>query len=225
MSSTLAFKGQETLLFLFFVKIPCQKGGNRLLFLVMQSSVGCAAAQAVCTLKQEKADWDTAKRVLGEPGFMKSLLEFDKDHIPEAVMKKLRKYIDNPEFTAEAVAKQSKAAQSLCMWCRAMEVYDRIAKVILSRLIHALCSSVLALWLQSAASPCEHPERNHGLVTVRASVTWGPSCHSRGLWQLLGNNKGLCSDKQTSWRAATPAQNHTLSGPNCVQAMALMCRW
>lgn len=87
--------------------------------------------QAVCTLKQEKADWDTAKRVLGESGFMKSLLEFDKDQIPDAVVKKLRKYIDNPEFTPEAVAKQSKAAQSLCMWCRAMEVYDRIAKVIL----------------------------------------------------------------------------------------------
>lgn len=96
----------------------------------MLGNGGCAAAQAVCTLKQEKADWDTAKRVLGESGFMKSLLEFDKDHIPEAVMKKLRKYTDNPEFTAEAVAKQSKAAQSLCMWCRAMDVYDRIAKVI-----------------------------------------------------------------------------------------------
>jgi len=83
----------------------------------------------VCTLKQEKADWDTAKRVLGDSGFMRSLLEFDKDHIPDAVMKKLRKYTDSPDFTPEAVAKQSKAAQSLCMWCRAMEVYDRIAKV------------------------------------------------------------------------------------------------
>ena len=83
----------------------------------------------MCTLKQEKADWDTAKRVLGDSGFMRSLLEFDKDHIPDAVMKKLRKYTDSPDFTPEAVAKQSKAAQSLCMWCRAMEVYDRIAKV------------------------------------------------------------------------------------------------
>ncbi len=83
----------------------------------------------MCTLKQEKADWDTAKRVLGDSGFMRSLLEFDKDHIPDSVMKKLRKYTDSPDFTPEAVAKQSKAAQSLCMWCRAMEVYDRIAKV------------------------------------------------------------------------------------------------
>ena len=80
-------------------------------------------------MKQEKADWDTAKRVLGESGFMRSLLEFDKDHIPDAVIRRLRKYTDSADFTPEAVAKQSKAAQSLCMWARAMEVYDRIAKV------------------------------------------------------------------------------------------------
>ena len=86
--------------------------------------------QAVCTLKQERPDWETAKRVLGESGFMKSLLDFDKDHIPDAVIKRLHKYIDNPEFTPEAVAKQSKAAQSLCMWCRAMDVYDGVVKVL-----------------------------------------------------------------------------------------------
>ena len=128
-SSTPAFKGQRVFALSFPAKIPCQNEGNVCCFLCFLSSGECGAVQAVCTLKQEKADWDTAKRVLGESSFMKSLLEFDKDHIPEAVMKKLRKYTDNPEFTAEAVAKQSKAAQSLCMWCRAMEVYDRIAKV------------------------------------------------------------------------------------------------
>ena len=93
--------------------------------------------QAVCTLKQEKPDWETAKRVLGGSDFMKSLLEFDKGHIPDAVIKRLHKYIDNPEFTPEAVAKQSKAAQSLCMWCRAMDVYDGIAKVRAWHLAHA----------------------------------------------------------------------------------------
>ena len=96
----------------------------------------------MCTLKQEKADWDTAKRVLGESGFMRSLLEFDKDHIPDDVMRRLRKYTDSPEFTPEAVAKQSKAAQSLCMWCRAMEVYDRIAKVLSLKLRQQVCAIV-----------------------------------------------------------------------------------
>lgn len=73
---------------------------------------------------------------------MRSLLEFDKDHIPDAVIRRLRKYTDSPDFTPEAVAKQSKAAQSLCMWARAMEVYDRIAKVSLFRLSPMLSSHV-----------------------------------------------------------------------------------
>ena len=107
----------------------------------------------MCTLKQEKADWDTAKRVLGESGFMRSLLEFDKDHIPDAVMRRLRKYTDSPDFTPEAVAKQSKAAQSLCMWCRAMEVYDRIAKVLLLKLRQYLPS--YHSWRKPHLAPCQ----------------------------------------------------------------------
>lgn len=139
-----------------------------------------------------------AKRILGDVNFMRSLEEFDKDAIPDAVIKKLRRYMDDPAFTpggmggpcglghcssggtaplrracaapqafchgvlcvcmpllarrsllvqlqgikprlrrastrpcplpaarAESVAKQSKAAMGLCMWTRAMDVYNR----------------------------------------------------------------------------------------------------
>ncbi|GBF88264.1 dynein heavy chain axonemal protein, partial [Raphidocelis subcapitata] len=86
--------------------------------------------EAVCILKQEKPDWDTAKRILGDVNFMRSLEEFDKDNIPDGVVKRLRRYIDDPNFTPESVAKQSKAAMSLCMWTRAMDVYNRVAKVV-----------------------------------------------------------------------------------------------
>lgn len=41
--------------------------------------------EAVCILKGEKPDWDSAKKVLNDSGFMKSLEEFDKDNIPDAV--------------------------------------------------------------------------------------------------------------------------------------------
>jgi dynein heavy chain len=66
-----------------------------------------------------------AKRVLGDTNFMHSLEEFDKDNIPESVIKKLKRYIDDPQYQPETVAKQSKAAMSLCMWSRAMDVYNR----------------------------------------------------------------------------------------------------
>jgi dynein heavy chain len=38
--------------------------------------------EAVCILRQEKPDWDTAKKLLGDSDFMRSLQEFDKDNIP-----------------------------------------------------------------------------------------------------------------------------------------------
>eukprot|EP00955_Chlamydomonas_euryale_P004916 52535-Chlamydomonas_euryale.AAC.2 len=61
---------------------------------------------------------------------MQSLEEFDKDNIPDGVIRKLSKYADDPVYTPEAVAKQSRAAMSLCMWTRAMHVYNRVAKVV-----------------------------------------------------------------------------------------------
>lgn len=67
--------------------------------------------------------------MLGDVNFMRSLEDFDKDNIPDAVIKKLRRYIDDPNYQPDVVAKQSKAAMSLCMWTRAMDVYNRCALV------------------------------------------------------------------------------------------------
>ena len=55
--------------------------------------------------------------------------EFDKDNISDATIKKLKKYVDDPQYTPETVGRQSRAAMSLCMWTRAMDVYNRVAKV------------------------------------------------------------------------------------------------
>ena len=68
-----------------------------------------------------------AKRVLSDSAFMRSLEEFEKDNIPDTVVHKLKKYIDDPQYQPDVVAKQSRAAMSLCMWTRAMDVYNRWA--------------------------------------------------------------------------------------------------
>lgn len=45
-------------------------------------------------------------------------------------MQKIRsEYITNPDFDPSIVAKASSAAEGLCKWIKAMEVYDRVAKV------------------------------------------------------------------------------------------------
>lgn len=46
------------------------------------------------------------------------------------VMQKIRDtYMTNPDFDPNKVAKASSAAEGLCKWIKAMEVYDRVAKV------------------------------------------------------------------------------------------------
>ncbi|XP_019392438.1 PREDICTED: dynein heavy chain 12, axonemal [Crocodylus porosus] len=101
---------------------------------------------AVCVMKDIKPEkiadptgtggkvfdyWGPSKKVLGDMNFLKDLKEYDKDNIPVAVMQKIRsEYLTNPEFDPPKVAKASSAAEGLCKWIMAMEVYDRVAKVV-----------------------------------------------------------------------------------------------
>ena len=40
---------------------------------------------AVCVLFQKKPDWPTAKMMIGDPNFLKKLLQFDKNSLPDRV--------------------------------------------------------------------------------------------------------------------------------------------
>ena len=74
--------------------------------------------------------WGPSKRLLGDMNFLTMLKEYDRDNIPPHVMAKIRKeYITNPEFDPAKVANASSAAEGLCKWILAMEIYDRVAKV------------------------------------------------------------------------------------------------
>jgi dynein heavy chain len=63
--------------------------------------------------------------------FLDNLKTYDKDNIPISIMKVIRgKFIDNPEFDPDLIKSASSAAEGLCRWVRAMECYDRVAKVV-----------------------------------------------------------------------------------------------
>ena len=52
-------------------------------------------------------------------------------HVQAAYMAKIRKeYTQNPEFDPAKVAKASSAAEGLCKWVLAMEIYDRVVKIV-----------------------------------------------------------------------------------------------
>ncbi|OAJ39728.1 hypothetical protein BDEG_23556 [Batrachochytrium dendrobatidis JEL423] len=104
------------------------------------------AMEAVCVMKDIKPVkipdpagsgkkiedfWGPSKTLMSDLKFLDSLKSYDKDNISVAVMKVIRsKYMENPEFDPEKIKTASSAAEGLCRWVRAMECYDRVAKVV-----------------------------------------------------------------------------------------------
>ncbi|KAL0978572.1 hypothetical protein UPYG_G00172390 [Umbra pygmaea] len=73
--------------------------------------------------------WEPGKSLLQEPGkFLEGLLKYDKENIPDSVIKLVQPYMDNEDFQPAAIAKVSKACTSICQWVRAMHEYHFIAK-------------------------------------------------------------------------------------------------
>ena len=56
--------------------------------------------------------------------------DYEKDNIDASIIKKLKKYIDNPNFQPDTVANVSKAAKSMCMWVRALDLYARVSEAL-----------------------------------------------------------------------------------------------
>ncbi|XP_006892767.1 PREDICTED: dynein heavy chain 3, axonemal [Elephantulus edwardii] len=75
--------------------------------------------------------WGPSRKLLGDLKFLESLKTYDKDNIPPAIMKRIReRFIDHPDFQPAVIKNVSSACEGLCKWVRAMEVYDRVAKVV-----------------------------------------------------------------------------------------------
>ncbi|KAM8930485.1 dynein axonemal heavy chain 1 isoform 1-T1 [Pelodytes ibericus] len=73
--------------------------------------------------------WEPGKGLLQDPGkFLDGLFKFDKDNIPDAVIKAIQPHIDNEEFEPAAIARVSKACTSICQWVRAMHKYHFVAR-------------------------------------------------------------------------------------------------
>jgi len=77
-----------------------------------------------------RTDWTSAKIVLGDSNFLKTLQEYDTDNISDKMINQLKPYIDNPDFNPKKVATQSKVAKSMCMWVRAVHSYSLIYRIV-----------------------------------------------------------------------------------------------
>ena len=85
---------------------------------------------AVNICLNEKADWATAKTVLGDPSFINRLVNYDVEAFTEKTYAKLRHFSKNPDFTPEVVSKVSRACKSLCSWVLAVQKFYEVREIL-----------------------------------------------------------------------------------------------
>lgn len=81
---------------------------------------------AVMTVMEKQPSWAQAKTELNDTNFLQRIKGFDKDNIKEATLRKMEKYIKNPQFTPKLVMNVSSAAGALCQWVHAMKIYAEV---------------------------------------------------------------------------------------------------
>ena len=79
-------------------------------------------------LGERKPDWSSAKKRLADPSFLQTIATFDKDNIPSKTTKAVHKLLQDPQLEPENVRKVSRVGYALCLWLRAMQEYDKVAK-------------------------------------------------------------------------------------------------
>lgn len=88
------------------------------------------ASEAICILLSKTPDFSTFRKTADSTDFIRKLIEYDKDAISDYTLNELNKYINNPNFYPEHIAKYSKLASGLCEWSRAMYEYGTLKKKI-----------------------------------------------------------------------------------------------
>jgi len=76
--------------------------------------------------------WTMAKKeLLSNPKqFLRDLIEFDKDHIPEATIATVKPKLEWEEVTEKKVASASGALVPVRMWANAMVTYHEVLKIV-----------------------------------------------------------------------------------------------
>ena len=120
-----------------------------------------------------RTDWASGKVLLVDNNFLKRLYDYDKDNIPQSMLKKLKVYIDNPKFTPEIVEKTSKACRSMCMWVRAMDLYAHVF-----RTVEPKRQKLAAAEAELDAVMTTLKEKQEKLAAVEQPDPTGVGCHA-----------------------------------------------
>eukprot|EP00879_Flechtneria_rotunda_P029616 GHRR01032042.1.p1 GENE.GHRR01032042.1~~GHRR01032042.1.p1 ORF type:complete len:1612 (+),score=608.41 GHRR01032042.1:122-4837(+) len=100
---------------------------------VVQVVAACMTLTASGGKIPKDLTWAAGKKYMGNvDAFLKSLLNFDKDNVPENCVAAVEKeYISNPNFNVEFIKNKSSAAAGLCGWvvniCKYFRIYQVVA--------------------------------------------------------------------------------------------------
>ena len=90
-----------------------------------------------CTLLYlgfSKPDWPMAQKELSKIDFLSRVKNYDKENIPEKILKKVKKIVnDRKNFKISDIQKASKAAGGLANWCKAISVYAETLTIVRPR--------------------------------------------------------------------------------------------
>mmetsp|Transcript_13823 Transcript_13823/g.37500 ORF Transcript_13823/g.37500 Transcript_13823/m.37500 type:complete len:740 (+) Transcript_13823:31-2250(+) len=71
--------------------------------------------------------WSSGQRLLGDPRLMQNLLHYDKDNIPERIIRKLGPIVENEDFIPERVKNVSVFCSVICGWIHGVVAYHHVA--------------------------------------------------------------------------------------------------
>ncbi|XP_063093605.1 dynein axonemal heavy chain 14 [Cavia porcellus] len=178
---------------------------------------------AVCILLQKKPNWATAKLLLSETGFLKKLINLDKDSIPDKVFVKLKRILNLPDFNPTKMALVSAVCCSMCQWIIALNDYHEVQKVVSPKQTQvAEAQNVLKIARQKLS------EKQRGLQLTEEYLLSLQATYKDVLSekQLLANRRKLATkrlqcasilltvleDEKTRWQAAVSGIDHRLDG-------------
>ncbi|CAH2103550.1 unnamed protein product [Euphydryas editha] len=106
--------------------------------------------EPVCILLGAKPDWDSTKKLLADVNFIRNLEEYDKDHIPDTMLKKIKVYLTHKDFNPDTVVKVSKVCRSMVLWVQAIDMYAKVFRVVEPKILKhkeaaAILKSVMAV--------------------------------------------------------------------------------
>eukprot|EP00746_Dinoflagellata_sp_MGD_P107352 gnl/MRDRNA2_/MRDRNA2_45321_c0_seq1.p1 gnl/MRDRNA2_/MRDRNA2_45321_c0~~gnl/MRDRNA2_/MRDRNA2_45321_c0_seq1.p1 ORF type:complete len:549 (+),score=77.64 gnl/MRDRNA2_/MRDRNA2_45321_c0_seq1:97-1647(+) len=111
-----------------FVQALSKTDMSELKKLIPSCQVVVKLMQAVSILFEERLEWTTAKKMLGNANFLQRMLDFDQNRVTDSKLQKLEKYIQDPEFQEDEMEKISKSAKCLCSWVRGIYYRSNIRR-------------------------------------------------------------------------------------------------